>query len=45
MSSLNFPAIETVLGIIDDQKKLPVKGKVGKTNTRKGEHIPFSRIS
>ena len=29
MSSLNFPAIETVLGIIDDQKKLPVKGKVG----------------
>ncbi|MFY8073934.1 MAG: hypothetical protein ACOVNQ_19735, partial [Pirellula sp.] len=29
MSARNFPPIETVLGLIDDQKKLPVKGSLG----------------
>ncbi|MFM8190188.1 MAG: hypothetical protein ACKN85_17020, partial [Pirellula sp.] len=29
MASIDFPPIETVLGIIDDQRKLPLKGKVG----------------
>ncbi|MEK0424514.1 MAG: hypothetical protein RJB11_605, partial [Planctomycetota bacterium] len=29
MSTRNFPPIETVLGLIDDQKKLPLKGTVG----------------
>ena len=29
MSAIDFPPIETVLGIVEDQKKLPLKGKVG----------------
>ena len=29
MSSIDFPPIATVLGMVDDHKKLPAKGKEG----------------